>query len=197
MRYLSTFNSDQEILVCIDDIHLRGKWIGLDCTYSKGVFYKNIKEPFKKSDLFPLYDDVVECDTKNMSCFFSGSIENIVFDPPFLFRDRVAKNDDKMCKRFSYFKSYDELKDMYIKSMTEIYRILKKGSYLLFKCQDMTDGKFYCTHNMVINEAEKIGFTLRDIVMKITDKKLQKDAKQQNCVAKVHSYWLVLKKQPK
>jgi hypothetical protein len=35
---------------------------------------------------------------------------------------------------------------------------------------------------------------LKDIVIKATKQKLQREAKQQNCVAKVHSYWLVFKK---
>ena len=117
-----------------------------------------------------------------------------MFDPPFLFRNRKSKNNDKISAWFDYFKSFEELQDMYKKSMDCIYRKLRKGGYLLFKCQDMTDGKFYCTHNFIINYAKSIDFKLKDIVIKKSKTKLQRDAKQQHCVAKVHSYWLVLKK---
>lgn len=194
MRYLSVFNSDGEILKAINDIHLKGKWIDLDCTYSKGVFYYNIEQPRIKSDLIPLFEDVIEADCRNLYFIKDNSIESIVFDPPFLFRNRKSDNNDKISARFSYFKSYGDLIEMYRTSLEEFYKKLKKGGYVLFKCQDMTDGKFYCTHNEIINIAEKLGYILKDIIIKQSKSKLQRDAIQQNCVAKTHSFWLVLKK---
>jgi len=194
MRYLSVFKDDGEVLKAISDIHLRGKWFDLDCTYSKGVFYNKIPQPKIKSDILPLFDDVLMVDSTKMDIFTNNSLNSIVFDPPFLFRKRKSDNNDKMSTRFSYFNSYDDLTDMYSNSLLQFYRVLNKGGYLCFKCQDMTDGKFYCTHNFIINKAQKIGFELKDIIIKATNLKLQRDAKQQNCVAKVHSYWLVFKK---
>ncbi|MBR4973286.1 MAG: hypothetical protein IKY45_02345, partial [Clostridia bacterium] len=114
--------------------------------------------------------------------------------PPFLFRNRKSANNDKMCSRFSYFKSYEELIEMYKKSLDCFNHKLKKGGYVFFKCQDMTDNKFYCTHKDIINYAIDNGFVLKDIGIKASKSKLQRDAKQQNCLAKIHSYWLVLKK---
>lgn len=58
----------------------------------------------------------------------------------------------------------------------------------------MTDGNFYCTHYDIIKIATAIGFRLVDIGIKISKSKLQRDAKQQNCLAKTHCYWLVFKK---
>lgn len=194
MRYLSVFENDSDILKAVDDIFLKKRWIDLDCTYSKGIFYKKAKEPRKKSDLNPLFDDVVRSDARELSFLEDESIESIVFDPPFLFRKRKSVNNDKISERFTYFSSFEELLKMYFKSMDCIYRKLKKGGFLLFKCQDMTDGKFYCTHNEIINYAKKIGFELKDIIIKRGKSKLQKDANQQNCVGKIHSYWLVFKK---
>lgn len=193
MRYLSVFKDDSEILKAISDIHLRGEWFDLDCTYSKGVFYKNIPQPNIKSDLIPLYDDVVKSDCQKLEFIPDSSLNSIVFDPPFLFRERKAVNNDKICARFSYFKNYDELINMYKNSLDCFKKKLVKNGYVLFKCQDMTDGKFYCTHNDIINYAKKIGLELKDIIIKASTQKLQRDAKQQNCVAKVHCYWLVLK----
>jgi len=193
MRYLSVFESDEDILKAVSDIHLKGKWFDLDCTYSKGNFYKNIKEPRIKSDLNPVDDSIIKLDSTDLS-FSDSTIESIVFDPPFLFRKRKSENNDLVSKRFSYFYSWEELNEMYIKSLKEFFRVLKPKGYVFFKCQDMNDNKFYCTHNFVINEAEKIGFDLKDIVIKKGKTKLQRDAKQQKCVAKIHSYWLVFKK---
>ena len=198
MRYFSVFESDEEILKAISDIHLKGNWYDLDCTYSKGVFYKNIKQPKFKSDLIPLYDDVIELDcTKLSDKFMESSLNSIVFDPPFLFRKRKSENNDKISKRFSYFSSFEQLIDMYDKSLEQFSIILKKSGYVFFKCQDMTDGKFYCTHCDIINISKKYGFELKDIIIKKSKSKLQREAKQQNCVAKTHSYWLVFKNRGK
>lgn len=194
MRYLSVFKTDSEILKAISDIHLKGQWFDLDCTYSKGVFYKDIQQPKLKSDIIPLYNDVIQADSQELNFVEDNSLNSIVFDPPFLFRNRKALNKDKICARFSYFKSYEDLFDMYKKSIIAINKKLKKGGILAFKCQDMSDGKFYCTHNDIINFATNNGFILKDIIIKATTQKLQRDAKQQNCVAKVHSYWLIFKK---
>ncbi len=193
MRYLSVFNNDGDILKAISDIHLKGNWYDLDCTYSKGVFYQNIPQPKIKSDLEPLFEDVIKADSQNLNFIEDKSLNNIVFDPPFLFRNRKAVNNDKICARFSYFRSYEELLQMYKNSLDCFKKKLKTGGVLAFKCQDMTDGKFYCTHTDIINYATNIGFVLKDIIIKATTTKLQREAKQQNCVAKVHSYWLIFK----
>ena len=193
MRHLSVFENDGEILKAIDDIFLKNKWFDLDCTYSKGVFYYDIPQPRIKSDIKPQFEDVIENDCTELNFIEESSLNSIVFDPPFLFRKRKSVNNDKISERFSYFNSYEELQYMYKKSLECFKNKLKKGGYLCFKCQDMTDGKFYCTHNFIINYAREIGFELKDIIIKRSKTKLQRDAKQQNCVAKIHSYWLVLK----
>jgi len=194
MRYLSIFEKDEDVLKAFNDIHLKGNWYDLDCTYSKGVFYKNIDNPNMVSDLVPLYNFVSQDDTTKLTLHKDNSLDSIVFDPPFLFRNRKSVNNDKISKRFNCFMSYKELLDMYKKSIIQFLRALKPKGYLFFKCQDMTDGKFYCTHKVVIDICEENGFVLKDIALKINKNKLQRDAKQQNCVAKVHSFWLVLYK---
>lgn len=194
MRYLSVFETDKEILKALSDIHLRGKWYDLDCTYSKGIFYQDIQRPKYVSDLYPQFDYCLQDDSTILKNFTDGSLESIVFDPPFLFRDRKAENNDKMCARFTYFPSFQHLIGMYRSSLECFYRKLKPKGYVFFKCQDMTDGKFYDTHCEIINMAKQIGFDVKDIAIKVSKSKLQRDAKQQNCVAKVHSYWIVLRK---
>lgn len=194
MRYLSVFDNDEDILKALSAIHLRGKWYDLDCTYSKGVFYQNIQRPRYVSDLNPQFDYCLQDDATKLINFNDGTLESIVFDPPFLFRNRKSENNDKMCARFTYFKSYEELATMYKDSLSCFYKKLKSKGYVFFKCQDMTDNTFYATHCDVIKMAEDIGFQVKDIAIKVSKSKLQRDAKQQNCVAKVHSYWIVLRK---
>ena len=187
-------DNDGKILKALSDIHLKGKWFDLDCTYSKGNFYTETKQPTLKSDIKPEFQNVIKADSRKLDFVKDNSLESIVFDPPFLFRKRKSENKDKMSKRFSYFDTYDELKEMYSDSLKCFSKKLKRNGYVFFKCQDMTDGRFYCTHFAVIQMARENGFELKDIAIKVTKNKLQKDAKQQNCVAKIHSYWLVFKK---
>lgn len=194
MRYLSVFESDKDVLIAFRDIHNKKKWFDLDPTYSKGLFYDGLERPKYCSDLYPQHDFVIEASSSNLHFLEDGQIKSIVFDPPFLFRDRPSDNNNKIAKRFTYFRTYGELSDMYKGSLKEFNRVLSKYGRLYFKCQDMTDGKFYCTHKDVIDWAEEFGFELIDIAIKVAKNKLQRRAKQQNCVAKVHTYWLVFKK---
>lgn len=153
MKYQSVFKSDREILQAISDIHLRGQWFDADITFSKGVFWCSIKKPKYMSDLEPLFGYVKQDDSRFLVTYSNNSLKSIVFDPPFLFRRRSSENKDKISKRFSFFNSYEELMEMYQKSLKAIFNKLTKGGILAFKCQDMTDGRFYCTHNDIINFA--------------------------------------------
>ena len=195
MRFISVYGSDTEMLEAISQIFLNGKPFELDPTFSKGNFYKKFPEPKFKSDLVPQREDVIECDCRNLSYIQSGTIKSICFDPPFIFRNRKAVNNDKICARFSYFKSFEELIKMYYESLKEFYRVMETRGYLVFKCQDMTDGKFYDTHTEIIKMARAIGFSLRDIGLLVIKNKITLKAKKQNCLRKVHSYYLVFRKE--
>lgn len=195
MKYVSVYSTDAEILQAMSAIHLKGRWFEADITYSKGVFYHSLPQPLLyKSDLHPRSDDVICADSRVLSYIPDNSLQSVIFDPPFLFRNRNTQNTDKISARFSCFQSYEEMIEMYRASMKTIHCKLKRNGYLFFKCQDMSDGKFYCTHNQIINDSAEIGFVLRDILIKQRNFKLQADSRQQNFAAKVHCFWLVLKK---
>jgi len=202
MKFVSVSDSDKYILTAIQKIYLNNNRFDLDPTYSKGVFYKKfgIEEPHFKSDINPQYKDVIKADSRNL-CFKSNELHSIIFDPPFLFRDRISKNTDLMCTRFSYFNTYDELINMYSESLLEFYRILKNKGFVIFKCQDMTDGSgsrpFYDTHVDIIKIARNIGFSLRDIVILTKFNKIIKNSKKQGCFRKIHSYYLIFRKEKK
>ena len=74
------------------------------------VFF-GIKQPRKKSDLNPLFEDVIKSDCTKLDFIEDNSLSSIVFDPPFLFRKRKSVNNDKISARFTYFKSYEELQE--------------------------------------------------------------------------------------
>lgn len=191
----TTYNNDNEILQAIDQLYLNNKGIELDCTYSQGNFYKKFgfKEPKLKSDKMPLYDDVIKADFKDLHFIDRNSLTSVLIDPPFLFRERKSINNDKISKRFSCYNSYTELMIDYETALKEFSIKLKMKGIVIFKCQDMSDGKFYCLHNEVLNFAKQLNFRLMDIFILIKENKIFK-GKTQNLAKKTHSYYLVFKK---
>ena len=76
--------NQHEIILNIINLHLGGKKIGLDPTYSKGNFYRSgIEEPLYKSDLKPQVEGCETADASNLR-FNNGEISSIMFDPPFI-----------------------------------------------------------------------------------------------------------------
>jgi hypothetical protein len=55
----------------------------LDCTYSKGSFWKDLPSPVYKTDLIPANDSVVQANSENLP-FEDGTIKTIMYDPPFV-----------------------------------------------------------------------------------------------------------------
>jgi len=197
-RLISVYETDYEMLTAIDRIFLQDKGFDLDPTYSKGVFYKKFKEPREKSDLEPQSDDVKKQDCRKLN-MPRNWIKSIMFDPPFLFRNRKVVNNDIICGRFSYFKTFEELLKMYEDSLKEFNRVLKIRGFLVFKCQDMTDGSgsrsFFDTHCEVIKLARENGFSLQDIGILVKKNKIIRKAKVQGCLRKVHCYYLIFRKE--
>ena len=193
MRYISVYEKDQDILNAIDEIYLDGIGFGLDPTYSKGNIYHSWQQPRTKFDLEPQTPDTKKADCRKLPLKDNSEI-SIVFDPPFLFRNRKAVNNDRICGRFSYFKTFDDLKKMYSESLIEFHRILQDYGILVFKCQDMSDGKFYDTHCWIIQKAKDIGFEIKDIFILVKKNKIIPKAKTQSCSRKVHSYYLVFQR---
>lgn len=189
----SVYESDTEILSGISELYLQGNNFDLDPTYSKGNFYKTFAEPKYKSDLIPQVDGVVKSDCRKL-WLNDNSINSICFDPPFLFRNRPSVNNDVNCKRFSYFKTFEELLLMYEESLIEFYRVLNKKGILAFKCQDMTDDKTYFTHCEVLRLAEKNGFKVRDLFILVANNRIYHSETKQRHARKFHSYWYVIQK---
>ena len=55
----------------------------LDCTYSRGNFWKGLPDPTYKTDLYPHYENVLKADSENLP-FESESMKAIMYDPPFV-----------------------------------------------------------------------------------------------------------------
>ena len=201
MYFTSIAETNDDAILAILSLHSKDKVIDIDVTYSKGNFYKNnIKPPKHKFDLYPQNDDTIQANAKDIP-LPSCCVNTIMFDPPFLATTGksllVNDNSNKINKRFGVFPSETELHQFYIDAMVEQYRLLKDRGILIFKCQDkVSSSKQYLSHVFVINEASKIGFYCKDIVILLAKQRIVVDwqKKNQKHCRKYHSYFLVFEK---
>ncbi len=188
-------NSDRDILSSIRVLFLNGKNFDLDPCYSTGTFYEDLERPFMKMDKTPKDDEVIKNDIINGIDLKDNSIFSIVFDPPFMFGKHGKTDENIMTKRFTMFDSWQDLENMYKKSLQEFYRILQNGGIIAFKCQDYTDSKTTLTHCFVWKWALEIGFNVEDLfIMAFKGGRVWNSNLVQRHARKYHSYWLVLKK---
>jgi len=171
---------------------------GIECdpTYSRGVFYKHIPEPFYKFDIAPQHEDVVEADCCNLP-LGGSSIGSIMFDPPFVGGSRKDGKPGIIKTRFGYYKNIPLLWEMYWNALNEFYRVLKQDGVLVFKCQDSIESsKQYLSEYKIINMAIKIGFYPKDkFILLARHRMISPSQKRQQHCRKFHSYFLVFIKQ--
>ncbi len=201
---IRSINDDQHAILkniitlyCPDGIHA-------DVCYSIGNFYNNeIKDPKFKFDVNPQSEGVIESDCRKLP-LENNSLNNLIFDPPFLFtatkESKSMKNPKKgsnlMHKRFSSFYPAKALWDFYTDSLKEFYRVLKKDGILIVKCQDtVSGGHQYMSHVHIINEAEKLGLYCKDIfILFVKNRMISYPGGKQIHARKFHSYFLVFEK---
>jgi hypothetical protein len=176
----------------------------LDCTYSKGNFWKDLPSPKHKSDLYPVNETVLEASSEDLP-FEDNSMKSIMYDPPFVIvGSGMGHRNNKegssiIAKRFEGYGTYEELKLNYYNTLKELYRILDKGGFLVMKCQDtVSGGKNYFSHVMVMNMAYKLGFYPRDMFILTSNVRVNafngtKWTKQHHA-RKYHSYFWVFEK---
>jgi hypothetical protein len=198
MTIKSTSYCQHEIIAAIRTLHCPE---GFDCdmTFGNGAFWKDSNNPTYCFDIDPQVDGVVKADSQ-MLPLNSGEIGSCVFDPPFLTyvkAGRTHKNGKvAMTARFGGYWAYSELEEHYIGSISEAYRILRKGGVLTVKCQDIIHNhKMHCTHANVIGWAENEGFRLLDLFVLNAKHRMPSPQKGTQRHARIfHSYFLVFKK---
>lgn len=198
-KVISTINyNEQELIRDILYLHARNKIIDVDPTYSIGNFYKDrLPKPTYKFDKFPQTEDTIEACSDNLP-LNDNSCEVIMFDPPFVIggelHDGIKEGSSIIAKRFTSFLSFEELKTMYSNSLNELYRILKDGGIVIFKCQDVIVlGKNHFTHCWVMDEAIRIGYYPKDLFILLAKNRLF-DGREQQHGRKFHSYFWVFQK---
>lgn len=173
------------------------KGFDLDPTYSQGLFYANIPQPRYKYDIDPQVYGVVASDCRELP-HADGTINSIMFDPPFV-AGTIGDGKRGIIKtRFGFYKTVNELWAMYRDALKEFRRVLAPDGVLVFKCQDtISSSQQWLSHVEVINLAIAMGFYPKDIFILLAHHRLMDDSKQQHA-RKFHSYFLVFikKKSP-
>jgi DNA modification methylase len=177
----------------------------LDCTYSKGAFWKDLPGPINKSDLYPVNDNVIQASSENLP-FPDASMNSIMYDPPFVIAGATYRQNKEgssiMAKRFEGYTTYNDLMKNYYNTLKELYRITIKNGLVVMKCQDtVSGGKNHFTHSMIMNMAMQIGFYPKDLIILNSNVRLNsfgtKWTKQEHA-RKYHSYfWVFQKTNPK
>jgi len=173
----------------------------LDCTYSKGSFWKNLPEPTYKSDLIPINDSVIKANSENLP-FENESMKSIMYDPPFVIAGKTYKENKDgssiISKRFEGYENYDILMKNYFLTLKELYRICEKNGYVVMKCQDtVSGGKNHFTHSLILNMGQYIGFYPRDLFILNSQNRINSFGgkwKKQDHARKYHSYFIVFEK---
>lgn len=152
-------------------------------------------------DIRPL-KDTIQCDYRKLP-FAMGTFHIVVFDPPYSKVIEVGRIYDDEGR--SLYERYAKVNDKYNLGNTffeegeipivlsEFYRVLKRGGYLIIKIQDLA----YEWHYKIYNEAKKFGhLKYLGVVIQnyqyswrlgVRDKSFEKPQQ-------VHTYWMIYKK---
>jgi hypothetical protein len=196
----SVYNTNDDVIKNIMKLY-NIEQFDLDCTYSSGNFWKNLKGPKIKTDLFPKNDTIIQADSENLP-FEDGSMTSIMYDPPFVIAGKSYRDNKEgssiIAKRYEGYESYSHLTKNYYNTLKELYRITEKGGIVVFKCQDtVSGGKNHFTHCLIMNMAVNIGFYPRDMFVLHNNVRINsfgtKWTKQEHA-RKYHSYFWVFEK---
>ncbi len=189
---------EQEIIKDILYLHGNGNYIDLDPTYSIGNFYNDkLPKPKYRFDKTPQVAGVIQAESHSLP-LENESCNVIMFDPPFVISgenyNESVEGSGIISKRFTAFKSFDEIKTMYTASLKEFYRLLTNDGIVIFKCQDVVvSSKNHFTHCWLMNAAIEIGFYPKDLFIYFAKNRISDGRKQQHA-RKYHSYFWVFEK---
>jgi len=200
----SVYSTNHDVIKNIMELYEIDQF-DLDCTYSRGLFWKDLKGPKIKTDLVPVTKETMQADSENLP-FEDGQMKSIMYDPPFVISGKLYKENKEgssvIAKRFEGYTTYENLTDNYYNTLQELYRITAPDGFVVMKCQDtVSGGKNHFTHAMVMTMAMKIGFYPRDLFILLAKMRINSFGgkwNSQHHARKYHSYfWVFEKTKPK
>lgn len=174
-----------------------------DITYGRGVFWKNMA---KNAYRLNRTDLATGTDCRELP-YKSGSIDCVVFDPPYMHTpggtahvghqnfEQYYKNNGAASK--SGAKYHEAVLELYFETAVEAKRVLRDGGTFIVKCQDeVCANQQRLTHVEIINHYARLGFCVEDLFVLVRWGKpgMSRVAKQVHA-RKNHSYFVVFWKQ--
>jgi hypothetical protein len=173
-----------------------------DITYGRGVFWKNVP----KDDYRVLATDLKTGVDSRMLPYENGSLECVVFDPPYMhtpggtahvnhqnYENYYANN---IAPNGSGKKYHEAVLDLYFTTAHEAKRVLKPEGIFIVKCGDeVCANQQRLTHVEIINEFATYGFVVEDLFVLLRNNRpgVSRILRQVHA-RKNHSYFLVFRK---
>jgi hypothetical protein len=195
--HISWASSNEEMFARILDLYARPGMTIADVTYGKGTFWKltdTSAYDFRPTDA-----------TMGVDCrvlpYEADSLDVLVFDPPYRYVERrtVDSHTHEQYQleslRFEQRPGIDGVLDLYRDGIAEAGRVVKRGGFLVVKCQDTAgDGKQTWMHDHVMGYCEASGFTPVDLAVVVIPSPPPTRWKIQRSLKKAHSYFIVARK---
>ena len=191
--------ANEEVFPQILNLYVAPGSVVADVTYGKGVFWNKVERG--KYDLHPS-DLSTGTDCRDLP-YDDGSIDCVVFDPPYMHSPGGAAHSGH--KPFeSYYRNngsgkqtgsryHEAVLDLYADGGREAYRVLRERGVLIVKCQDeVCSNRQRFTHVEIMQEYERMGFVAEDlfVVMRNNRPGVSRMVRQVHA-RKNHSYFLV------
>jgi hypothetical protein len=190
----TVFDSQQQLLAAILRLYVPYGRFQADPTWGKGGIHKGLGLPDWRSDIAPDPTDTLtrRCDVRSLP-IGDEAFNSIVFDPPFLAGGGIK---GIMHGHYSSFATTSALFDFYMEALTELWRVLKPGGILVFKCQDMQNGRTQAfSHCEIYRQALSLGFYALDLfILKNENRMKPHNMGEQIHARKSHCYFWVFKK---
>jgi hypothetical protein len=160
--------TNDEVFPSVLSLYVAPGSVVADVTYGKGVFWRGVPPGTYQLRATDLADGV---DCRDLP-YESGSIDCVVFDPPYMHTPGGTAHVDHQHyegyyrnNQASSGKKYHEaVLDLYFAAAREAWRVLREGGVYIVKCQDeVCANQQRLTHVELINELEGYGFVAEDL----------------------------------
>lgn len=195
-------NSNEEGFARILRLYARPGQTVVDPMYGNGVFWKLVAPSAYRVLATDLRTHGV--DARRLP-YADASADLLVLDPPYRYTPVRNKKHEDTPGHGSVDGLYDlqaagltstqKVVDFYLACFDEALRVLRRGGFLVVKCQDtVQDGKQVWVHRLLMDGAEARGMACRDLLVVAPASVTRTRWDRQRHLRKAHSYFLVFRK---